>query len=394
MDIEAFRTSPAGELVRISGHDASLDRDYDHFAFIPRPLPSSVALRSRTFKMVSEADRAIGRLDAAAGRLPNPHLLVRPSLYNEAVSTSALEGTYAPLDAVLEADYVEERQRTAEVREVLNYVQAAMRGIQLIAAKPICLTMLAELQEILVRGTRGDGYDAGQLRRRQVFIGQQHSGIQESRFVPPPPGDALIEGVSDWEKWLHLDEDQDDMPLLVKVALAHYQFETLHPFSDGNGRLGRLIVVLQLMESEELQHPVLNLSPWLEPRKDEYKDMLLNVSLTGEYDRWVRFFAEGVKFQAEAAIKQIDRLVEYRNSMLETLRGQRVKGVILEIAEDLIGYPMITPTQAASMHHVTYPPANEALKKLEGYGFVREVTGKSYGRVYAAPQVIDILNAR
>lgn len=179
---------------------------------------------------------------------------------------------------VLEADLEESTGYSADVREVLNYVTAARRGIELITAKPICLTVIAELQGILVHGTRGDSFDAGRLRETQVFIGERSAGIEASRFVPPPDGDALRDGVSDWEKWIHR---EDDIPLVVKAALGHYQIETLHPFSDGNGRLGRLVVVLQLVEEGALQHPVLNLSPWLEPRKDEYKDHLLSISRDG-----------------------------------------------------------------------------------------------------------------
>lgn len=389
MDIDAFRQSPVGRLVPITGHDTMLDRPYSHFAFVPTPLPATVALSQGTYKAVSEADRAIGRLDAAAAHLPNPALLVRPTLYREAVSTSALEGTYAPLASVLEADYVDEGQQSYEVREVLNYVRAAQRGLALIHEKPICLTVIAELQRVLVRNTRGDSYDAGDLRQRQVYIGERHNGIERSRFVPPPNGDALVNGVSDWEKWLHAD---DDIPLLVKAALGHYQFETLHPFSDGNGRLGRLIVVLQLIEAEALAQPILNLSPWLEPRKDQYKDLLLSTSLTGDFDPWVEFFAQAVLDQAQDAVKRITRLNEIRDSMLDRLKADKAKGVVLEIAQDLIGYPIITPTQAASMHHVTYPPANEAIKRLESLGFLKELTGRTYGRTYACEPVLGALD--
>jgi Fic family protein len=389
VDIEAFRQSPVGHLVPITGHDTMLDRGYSHFAFVPTPLPATVALSQGTYKAISEADRAIGRLDAAAAHLPNPALLVRPTLYREAVSTSALEGTYAPLASVLEADYVDEGQQSYEVREVLNYVRAAQRGLTLIREKPICLTVIAELQRILVRNTRGDSYDAGDLRQRQVYIGERHNGIESSRFVPPPNGDVLVHGVSDWEKWLHAD---DDIPLLVKAALGHYQFETLHPFSDGNGRLGRLIVVLQLIEAGALAQPILNLSPWLEPRKDRYKDLLLSTSLTGDFDPWVEFFAQAVLDQAQDAVKRITRLNEIRDGMLDRLRADRAKGVVLEIAQDLIGYPIITPTQAASMHHVTYPPANEAIKRLEALGFLKELTGRTYGRTYACETVLRALD--
>lgn len=387
VDASKFSPSAVGELQRIRGHDGYLDRDYDHFAFVPAPLPAAVPLEGLTVKLMAEAERAVGRLDAAASRLPNPALLVRPALRREAVSTSALEGTYAPFLEVLEADYVEERKRSSEVREVLNYVEATERGLELIREIPICLRLISELQAIIVKGTRGDNWDAGGLRSGQVYIGERQLGIERSRFVPPP-NEVLKEGVSEWERWLNTDHD---IPLLVKVALAHYQFATLHPFSDGNGRLGRLIMTLQLVQAGAVHYPLLNLSPWLEPRKDQYKDLLLAVSQTGNYDHWLQFLLTAVAAQADDAVERIDDLMKARSDFLDLLRADRAKGVVLEIVDDLVGYPVITPTQASRMHQVTYPPAARAIERLERLGIVKEITGRSYGRVFACERVVRIV---
>lgn len=388
MDKSTFSNSPVGSIVPISGYDHYLRRAYHHSAFVPAPLPSEVPLEQATYKAVTDASLAVGRLDAAAQQLPNPSLLVRPVLYREAVSTSALEGTYAPLRDVFEADAVEPSRRTHEVREILNYVRAAQLGIELVSERPLCVSLLSRLQKVLVEGTRGDGFDSGGLRSSQVYIGERHNGIEASRYVPPPEGHVLENGMSDWEKWLH---QEDDIPLLVRVALAHYQFESLHPYSDGNGRLGRLIIVLQLVTSGALRYPILNLSPWLEARKDEYKDHLLRASQTGDFNPWVTFFSDAVVAQAADTIARINRLVEIRALMLELLRTHKARGVVLEIVEDLIGYPIITPSQAASLHNVTYPPANNAIQKLEALGLVIEITGKDYGRMYACHSVMDAI---
>lgn len=385
MDIEAFRQSPAGTLHAISGFDEYLKRPFDHFAFIPHPLPTSIPLEEATYQALSVADREVGRLDAAAERLPNPQLLIRPALISEAVSTSALEGTHAPLLEVLEADFVEERRQSSEVREIRNYVTAASVGLERIETLPVCLRLLSELQNILVRGTRGDRFDAGQLREQQVYIGERSAGMERSRFVPPPPGSPLKDGISEWEKWVNA---EDSIPLLVKAAMAHYQFETLHPFSDGNGRIGRLAIVLQLIDGGALRYPILNLSPWIEPRKEEYKDLLLKCSVTGDFNEWIRFFAQAVTHQSREAVTRIEMLTKIRADMLEALREDKAKGVVLDIVEDLIGWPVITVTQAASLHNVTYPPANSAIQRLERLGFVEEMTGRSYGRVYACPSVM------
>ena len=283
MQVDRFKNSPAGRLTPIEGHDRRLDQDFQHFAFIPNPLPPAIPLSQRTLRLLSEADRAVGALDAMTRLFPRPNLLVRPALTKEAVATSALEGTFAPLVDVLEADYVDDRKKSAEVREVQNYVRAAQRGLQLIKSLPICMRLARQLQKILVRGTRGDEYDAGEIRDRQVCIGDRGLGIEKSRFVPPPPGDELKTGIKEWESWINAD---DDIPLLVKAAVGHYQFETLHPFSDGNGRIGRLLITLQLVSAGVIEYPILNLSPWLEPRRDAYTDHLLEVSATGDFDPW------------------------------------------------------------------------------------------------------------
>jgi Fic family protein len=385
VEITRFEASPMGDVVPIRGVDAFLNRPYSHFAFVPAPLSRELAMSARSIKLLSEAERALGRLDAASCRLPNPQLLVRPTLYREAVSTSALEGTYALFQDVLESDFVDEVSRSREVREVRNYVRAAALGLELIEKKPICVSILKQLQAVLVEGTRGDSYDAGSLRAAQVYLGERHRGIEASRFVPPPPGEALVEGMSDWEKWLNA---EDDLPLLVKAALGHYQFETLHPFSDGNGRLGRLVVVLQLIYNGALKYPILNISPWLEERKDEYKDHLLQLSQTGNFDPWLQFFFEAVRHQAEDAVSRIERIVEIRNRMREQLRQVKARGVVLEIVDDLIGYPVITVSQAAELHDVTFPPANSAIQRLVDLGYLTEITGGGYKRIFVCREIM------
>lgn len=390
MQVEDFQDSPVGNLVPIQWSDPLTQRTFRHFAFVPAPLPAQVNLSPATYKVLSQAERALGILDARVDQLPNPNLLIRPSLTREAVSTSALEGTYAPYADVLDSQYIDGKDTTAEVREVRNYVNAAFQGLKLIARKPICLNVVAELQGILVKGTRGDAYDAGQLRKRVVCIGDRGRGIEQSRFVPTPPGDLLIDGISSWEKWINSDQE---MPVLEKIALGHYQFETLHPFSDGNGRIGRLAITLQLIEEKLLSHPVLNLSPWLEPRREDYIDHLLHVSKTGNFEPWVNFFAEGVKAQAKAAADTINKLVDFSNEVIETLKqaGERTGAVVFTLASNLIGYPVMTVSRVASDLEVSYPTANTAIAKLVKAGYLREVTGGSYGRVFRCERVYDVL---
>lgn len=384
MDPKDFQDSPVGSLLPIAGDQGG--QHYKHVAFLPADLPKTLPLQERTYSAVADAAVAAGRLDAAAMRLPNPAILVRPAMYGEAVSTSALEGTYAPLVDVLGGALVEERLRSQEVREILNYVRAAEQAIDLLSKKPICVTMLQELQATLVRGTRGDGASSGKLRGHQVFIGKRGQNITSARFVPPPPGAALEAGIYAWEAWIN---ETHEMPTLVKAALAHYQFETLHPFNDGNGRLGRLVILLQLLEAEILAYPILNLSEWLEPRKDEYTGLLLEVSKTGAWDPWVVFFATAIKEQCAVAMARIDTMLAIREDIVSALKSVNNRGLLVTtVVDDLVAYPVVTPTQIAKEHGVTYAAARSAITKLTELGFLEEITGRSYGMMFGCPQLM------
>lgn len=391
MDVKALEHSPLGALVPISGDDPRWG-PFEYFAFMPAPLPDQVPLSEGTYGILADAALELGRLDASADRIPNPRLLVGPTLKKEAVSTSALEGTFAPLAEVLEGELAAVEDVSESAREVINYVRAAERGIDLLRERPVSLNLLCPLQEILVEGTRGDAYDKGRLRQRLVVIGTERRPIHEARFVPPPH-DRLPDAVSAWEKWIH----RDDPTLLVRIALGHYQFEALHPFSDGNGRLGRLVVALQLMEGGTLRYPLLNISEWLEPRKDEYKDGLLNLSISGDFDAWVSFFCRGVRDQARVAHRRIDRLIALRNAYIERVRsvpGSR-GGTALRLAEDLIGFPVFDVPWVAREHGVSYPSANEAIKRLVELGMVRQIDVKR-GRtrkLFVAHEVMHVLEA-
>jgi Fic family protein len=391
VDLAAFSSSPIGTLVPIRAYDARYDESFDHMAFLPDALPASLELEQETYRALTAATAAVARLDQASVRLPNPMLLARPAIRREAVSTSALEGTYAALDEVLEADFLQEREVSAQVLEVRNYVRAAELAFEWIKDRPITIGMLRELQRVLVKGTPGDTSDAGKVRSVQVFLGVNAGRVTDARFVPPPPGDQLEAGFQQWEKWIN---HRDDLPVIVRMAVGHYQFETLHPFNDGNGRLGRLICVLQLAERGELRVPVLNLSPWLEVRRREYHDHLLQISVTGKFDPWIRFFCEAVRTQAVQAVERIDALLDWKEHALQRVRQANVRGVAVRIVEDLIGYPMITATSTSNMYSYSFPAVNTAIKKLERLGILNERTGRRYARVFAAREVLRIIESR
>jgi Fic family protein len=389
MDLDALRNSPIGQLVPISGPDGRTGEYYEYFAYLADPLPPAIELTSATWTAVASAEADLARLDQAARQIPQPALLRRPSLRREAQSTSALEGTYAPFEDVLESEPEERAQLSLEMREILNYVVAAEEAFSWINERPVTSGLIESLQGILVQGTPGEYSDAGRLRDRHVFVGPKDAPISEARFVPAPFGDQLRAGFEDWVSWVNT--PHGDMPSVVQAAFGHYQFETLHPFSDGNGRIGRLLIVLQLMRLDVLRHPILVVSPWFEARRAQYQDALLALSISGQWDEWVRFFATGVGAAASATHERVDSLLSWREETLGQVRAAGVSGVAERIAGELIGAPILRAGQVAKRHHVSHQGAMYALRRLAEMGIVEEQVRR--GRVsFTARRVVALLS--
>ena len=387
MDVDRFKRPPIGSLLPVKVWDRS-GNVFEHFAFAPAPLPQSLDLKAATVKTIAEAERALGRLDGAVRRLPNPHLIARPALREEAISTSALEGTYTTIDSLMKSELLEEPESaTGVVTEVRNYVMAAELGLRMIETLPISLRVVLETHGLLMHGARGNHARAGHFRESQNWIGPAECTIAESDFVPPPPGDVLMEGLSDWEKWVNR---VDDLPLLAKIAVAHYQFETLHPFVDGNGRIGRLLVILTLIASEVLSLPLVNISPYLEKRRPQYQAGLREVSMTGDLDAWVSFFVEGLRLQAERALTQAEKLLDFRERTVGELRKAGLKGNAIAVAELLIGYPFISTAEAARLLDVSYQAASYAINRLVDAGVLEQLPGGR--KVFEAPGLLRILS--
>lgn len=361
-------------------------------AFRPAPLPHEIPpLANGTWQVVVEASAALARLDQGGRQIPAPELLRRPAVRREAQSTSALEGTYAAFTDLLEADLEEdEAPRSEAMRELLNYVRAAEQAFDWIPERPLTLGFIGQLQRILVEGTAGEFSDAGGTRDRQVVVGPRGVPITQARYVPQPPGDPLQLGVEAWLDWL---SGNSDLPPVLRAALAHYQFEALHPYSDGNGRIGRLLVVLQLMQYGVLREPLLIVSPWFEERRRDYQDQLLGLSQTGDYDAWVAFFCEGIRAQAVSTMERVEKLLEYQAELRELVRSRNIRGIAARIAEDLIGNPMIQPTWAARRYGVSYQAANNGVQRLLAEGVLEEMTGRRYDRMFASRRILALLQA-
>lgn len=393
MDTAALETSPVGRLIPIVGPDPATHELVEGQAFLPDQLPRELVLSTSTWTIVNAATAALARLDGAARLIPEPSLLRLPTLRREAQSTSALEGTYAPFADVLAAEGEDQQQLSAEIREVLNFEQMAELAFSWPEERPLTIGMLGELQKTLVRGTAGELSDAGQLRDRIVVIGAPGGGFDEARFVPPPPGDQLRAGVEDLLGWI---ASPPDLPTVVLAALAHYQFETLHPYSDGNGRLGRLLVIVQLLRGAVIREPLLVVSPWFERRRDLYQDELLRLSCQGGWDRWVSFFAEGVAASAVDSQQKVERLVALQEQLRRRVQKANKRGAAERLAADLVGHPYVDRPWVAARLNLSGQGAQNAintlvsLEILEPAGWSR---ASSNARVYAAPEVVQIASS-
>jgi Fic family protein len=291
---------------------------------------------------------------------------------------------------VLASEPEERRGLPVDVREVLNYVVAAEEGLRWVRERPITLGLVERLQKTLVADTPSEHRDAGRVRDRQVVVGARGSSIRKSRFVPPPPGDQLRAGLDAWLAWLR--DPPADLAPVARAAMAHYQFECLHPFSDGNGRIGRLLIAMQLMQDAVLREPILVVSPWFEARRDECQDGLLDLSRTGRWDDWLMFFAAGVETSADATRNRVESLLAWREETLSRVRAAGISGVAERVAGELIGGPIVRAPTIARRHDITPQGAMLALRRLAGLGVVSEQ--RLGGRVqFVAAEALDLLRA-
>lgn len=394
--MRSLRDSPVGTVVPISGHDGRFGEDYEAEAFVPDDLPIQIDLPGGTWMAVSDAAAELGRLDAAASLIPRPQLVARVATRREAIGTSALEGTYANLAELFAAEVLPDDEQDEHippnVREIMNYTRAADNAFTWIDDRPVTLGMIAALQAQIVRGTPTDGPDAGSIRETQVFIGAKHRPVEEARFIPPPPGDQLRAMCERWVAWLTDPEARQNIQLIARIAMAHYQFETLHPFTDGNGRLGRLIAVLQLLREDALRSPVLAISPWLEERADEYRGHLFAVSDTGDWAPWIEFFAQAVAAEARSGHDRIMRLLALREEIGQAVRDAHPRArLAVEIADDLIAYPILSVADAERRYGRSNQANRNAVASLVELGILEPYNDARYDRLYWSPRVFQVI---
>jgi len=359
-----------------------------YWAFVPAILPRGLRLQPETIMLLSEADAALGRLSGSGRLLPDPHLLVNAYITREAVASSRIEGTQASVTEVFDASVSGISSRD-DIQEVQNYIVALHHGLRRLGADfPLSLRIIKEMHNLLLSNVRGQDKTPGEFRRSQNWISSPDNRPSTARFVPPTV-ENMWTALDDWEKYLHIEAPK--LPLLIRCALLHYQFETIHPFLDGNGRLGRLFIVLYLVQQGRLSAPLLYLSNYFDARKDDYYDRLQYVRERGQIDEWLDFFLAGVAVQAKDAVHRAEMLADLREKYRTTLRGNRSRAG--EVVDLLFANPIMTVRHVQRTLKVSQPGAANLLRVLTEFGIVREV-GRGPGVLHRwfADGILEVLD--
>jgi len=373
---DAFPSSERGTVRRTLG---------GFYAFHPEPLPRSVALPPALLRLLDEATGAVHRLGGVGRLIPNPHLLIGPHLRLEAVLSSRIEGTKTDVSQLLrfEAGQVDDVEDANDAEEVSNYVRAMEHGMSRLAEGfPLSVRLLREMHRVLLSGVRGQHRLPGELRSTPNWIGG--TTLENAVFVPPPP-DEMSAALTDWERFLH----ERELPLLVQLGLAHYQFEVIHPFLDGNGRIGRLLLPLMLIHRGALSQPLLYLSAYFEQNRSDYYDHLLFTSQRGDLLPWLEFFLSGIRRLARDAEERTVRLVDLQHAMRSELLVEGRPNSVVRLAGQLFSIPIVNAARVASVLSVTRPTAQAAIDALVERGDLVEVTGRERRRVYQAPRIFE-----
>lgn len=376
MEIDQYASTQFGRARRTPGR-------HGYVAYFPAPIPRTIDLPIPIVRLLADAEAALGRLAGVGQLVPNPHLLIRPYLLREALSSTRIEGTQASLFEVLEFEASGDPPN-ADIEEVLNYIEAMEWGIARVERLPLSVRLIREMHQRLLAGVRGRERQPGELRTSPNWVGPGGSTIETARFVPPPP-EELPALLSDWEAFAH---EEVDLPVLIQHALLHYQFETLHPFLDGNGRLGRLLIVFSLIKDGRLTAPLLYVSSYLERDRDRYYEALQSVRQVGDPFPWIELFLEAVKTQAIDAVERAQRIVALREryrgaaSAIASSKGMALVDLVCE-------QPIVSSRSVEERLGVTRPTALKLLRQLERVEVLTEGNSGPRGqRRYIAQELV------
>ncbi len=382
MKIEDF-SDKAGKLIKIRG---------DAYAFVPRNLPVDISYDDTLVNLLTKAMLALGEVDGIGKYLPNPEILIRPYLIKEAVTSSRIEGTKITMSEFLlyDAGRDEKAADIANIMDVKNNIAALNHGLNS-QGSDVNLTLIKEMHRILMSGNvRGHDNRPGEFRNLQNYIGSQMANkIEKASFVPPP-----YEYVSSLMEQLEIYMNSDNkIPFLIRLALIHYQFETIHPFEDGNGRIGRLITTLLLCKKNIISKPLIYTSAFFEKRRNEYEGLLLRINQKGEYEEWIKFFLKAIGEQAEDAIQRASKLLKIRETFIERVKDKRTNKSTM-IIESLLKNPYITISKVARETNITYPTAKRIIEEvLIPSGILQKFSKPDEEKLYCAAEILDILTS-
>lgn len=380
MNVKSFKNGP-GELLK------NLD---GRLTFVPEALPPKLRLSPGDYNRVSEVSNLLGRLDGIARTLPDPTILIRSFVRREAQLSSYIENTFARFDEIAFADREEGRPTSGgQVIETLNAERAILVGVEAVFKRrqPVTNSLIRQMHEVLLTGVRGHD-TRGRFREVQVYIGNHHLGIDGARFVPAPPH-MIAELMEQFETYL---TGSDELPALLQIGLLHYQFESIHPFEDGNGRLGRILVLLGLCRHELLSVPLLNASLHFERNRQAYYDALLRVSTHGDWAGWLSFFLEGLRVAVIESMQKLTELLSLQREYHNLIRTARNSSILLTLVDNLFISPVVTIPQAAELMGVSWPAANTSVQKLVNAGILRPRPSGKTTR-YVADTVLKAVNA-
>ena len=378
-DPETFMTDRTGRLVAIGG---------GHFAFVPNALPPDIEYEARVVQPLEEATLALGQLKGIGHSLPNPHMLIPVFQQQEALSSSRIEGTVAEQQELLFAEIDRKKSPADNVREVRNYIDALNHGFRQLDKLPVCLRSIREAHLKLMRGVRGQDQRPGEFRDVQNYVGKP-GGFANARYIPPPVQQMNV-ALEHLELFFHAEMQ---IPALIRLAMIHYQFEAIHPFRDGNGRIGRLLLALLLCDWKLLPKPLLYLSGYFERNRDAYFDHLLSVSQRGTWNDWIVFFLAGVAEQARDAVDRSHKLLALRDEYRARMHLVHAPGSCLVLIDSLFELPALSVPIAADRLKMSYPGANKNVQKLVRAGILEPSSQRMYPQIYVAPQIIKIVSS-
>lgn len=372
----------AGEFV------TNLSGDSSYSSFKPNPLPPEPALviDSNMVSKLVNANRELVKLDTAARFIPNTDLFISMYVRKEALISSQIEGTQCTLDEVLDPEI--DTNSNLDVADVINYVHATNYSLERLKTLPLCCRLLREIHSELMQGVRGQEKNPGEFRASQNWIGPANCSLKDARYIPPNKDD-MIAAMSDLEKFMNENEDYD---ALIRIALIHYQFETIHPFLDGNGRIGRLMILLYLMEQKLLSYPVIYISYFLKKNQIEYYDRISEVRRSGNYEQWVIFFLEAVSAAAKDSLATIEQLSALHDKNIDLLpKTNRKKDNVRILFDYIEKYPIIDIRHTSQKLDVSFNTVSNAIRKLQELGILTETTNSARNKVFAYSEYLDIL---